>query len=74
MKREEIQVGGIYTAKVSNRIVNVRVERITKREGSDYRRGGTYYVCTNLNTNREIVIKSAAKFRKIANKLEKIEE
>lgn len=63
MKMSDIVVGGIYTAKVSNNVVEVEVLTINEREGNVYRKGGTTYTCKNLKTGREVLIKSAAKFR-----------
>lgn len=65
MTAKDIVVGGIYTARIGNPIVKVRVESINKREGSKYRKGGTSYTCTNLSTNRTVHIKSATKFRSV---------
>lgn len=61
MLAEEIKVGELYRAKVSNRIVTVRVDAI--RENFEGRRR---YSVTNLNTNRKITFRSAAKFREIS--------
>src|SRR5688572_12870792 len=63
MKANEIKVGGIYKVRIGDPICDVRVDSINKREGSDYRKGGTSYSCTNLRTNRPVHIKSASKFR-----------
>lgn len=63
MKTSDIRVGGIYTAKVSNSVVEMEVLSINKRKGNTYRKGGTTYTCKNLKTSREVLIKSAAKFR-----------
>lgn len=69
MQRVNLAVGGLYRAKVSGNIVIVRLERIEARPGynssrSSYKaKGGTNYHCTNLKTGRQVVFKSAAKFR-----------
>ncbi len=56
MKQSEIRVGGLYLAKVSDKVVTVRVDRI--------RKGGSHpYEVTNLATGRKVAFKSAAKFR-----------
>lgn len=63
MKASEIEVGGIYTAKVSGKIARVRVDdkvpRFRLRDGVEW----TEYRCTNLETRRQIRIKSCQRFR-----------
>lgn len=65
MKKDEIVVGGLYLAKVSDRVVTVRVDRI--EEGHSTRgtngRKTIYYEVTNLSTGRKTTFRSAAKFR-----------
>ena len=71
MKKSEIRIGGHYTAKISGRIVTVRVDEIReveiriKNTGSGYRPRGldTHYYVTNLATGRKTTFRSAAKFR-----------
>lgn len=64
MKKSEITVGSLYRAKVGNKITTVKVLEISKRDGRmGYRKGGTTYICRNLATNREVVFRSAMKFR-----------
>ncbi len=58
MRKSEIKVGGHYRAKVSGKLTTVRVERI----GEAYN-GRTRYDVTNLTTGRNIMFRSAAKFR-----------
>src|SRR4028119_2002976 len=41
MKKDEIEVGGIYLAKVGTRMVEVRVERENGRGGGEASRAGT---------------------------------
>ena len=73
MKAKEIQVGGQYIAKVSGRLVPVRVDEINEVQRfahSDYSGKSTYvaktvYAVTNLTTNRKTVFRSAAKFRSV---------
>src|SRR5688500_5348354 len=71
MKQSEIHVGRVYKAKVSNKIVDVRVdaiEEVTKSVSAprgihrQHRTVKVYHV-TNLNTGRTTTFKSAAKFR-----------
>ena len=74
MKKREIKLGGIYTAKVSGKLTIVRVDQI--REESQCRNvitgrisrypSITAYDVTNLTTNRKITFRSAAKFRRAA--------
>ena len=64
MKKDEIKVGGYYTAKVSGKITTVRVDAIQDDENRmPYYRGGCRYDVTNLATGRKITFRSAAKFR-----------
>lgn len=68
MKKHEIQVGGIYTAKVSGRLTTVRVDAIREYDpsfGGSFRRSNTQtrYDVTNLATGRRTTFRSAAKFR-----------
>lgn len=63
MKKSEIKLGGLYKARVSDKIVTVRVEEIYTRDGHGYTRDGTSYRCTNLSTGRSVTFRSAAKFR-----------
>lgn len=62
MKMSEIQVNGVYVAKVNNVLTRVRVDAIRKGSG-----GATRYDVTNLKTNRKTTFASAAKFRSEAN-------
>jgi hypothetical protein len=59
MKRSEVQVGGIYTAKVSNRLVQVRIDGENRHGGWD---------ATNLATGKRVRIKSAQRLRGKADK------
>lgn len=69
MKASEIKVGGVYKAKVSNKIVDVRVDSIEEGCVGSYVVGRpkakrkTFYYVTNLSTNRKTTFRSAAKFR-----------
>lgn len=74
MKKAEIKVGGIYIAKVSNKLTRVRVDAIRDVEGrssgeSYWKKttpSSTRYEITNLVTGRKTTFRSAAKFRKEA--------
>ncbi len=59
MKKNEIKIGGVYSTKITDRVVPVRIEKANPAGGWD---------ATNLNTKRKVHIKSAAKLRgKVAN-------
>lgn len=71
MKQIHVEIGGRYTAKVSGRVVPVRVLRMVEQErysGRDYSGNSRYrttrrYVCRNEVTGREITC-SAARLRR----------
>ena len=50
MKKSDVKIGGVYTAKVTNKLVPVRIEAESRYGGWD---------ATNLNTNKKVRIKSA---------------
>lgn len=54
MRQKDVEIGGVYTAKVSNRIVRVKIN-------NEHPHGGWY--ATNLQTLRVIRIKSAQRLR-----------
>lgn len=66
MKKSEIKVGGLYRAKVSGRIVTVRVDAIREDWRPDGRPLPTKYDVTNLATGRKTIFRSAVKFRYVA--------
>lgn len=55
MTKEEVRIGVVYNAKVSDKIVPVRIDA----ERPFY--GG--WTATNLETNREVIIRTAARLR-----------
>lgn len=55
MRKQQIQFGHIYLAKVSNKIVPVRI-------GNPCSRGGWF--ADNLVTNHRVLIKTAGRLRK----------
>lgn len=59
MRASQIEVGGVYSAKVNGGLTQVKVDAIRNRR-SDSR---TVYDVTNLKTGRKITFESAAKFR-----------
>lgn len=54
MRKAEVEVGKVYAAKVSDRIVPVRLDSINPAGG---------WNATNLRTDRQVRIRSAAKLR-----------
>lgn len=54
MKKAEIEIGGVYVAKVSERLTKVRIDSVSAFGG---------WNATNLKTGREIRIRSAARLR-----------
>jgi len=54
MKKNEVKMGAVYTAKVSDRLVPVRIDSENPKGGWD---------ATNLATNKKIRIKSAQRLR-----------
>jgi HB1, ASXL, restriction endonuclease HTH domain len=54
MKKDEIKIGETYTAKVSDKVVPVRIDKANPRGGWD---------ATNMRTNRPVRIKSAQRLR-----------
>ena len=54
MKKREIEIGGVYVAKVSGRIVTVRIDGESPYGGWD---------ATNLETRHAVRIRSAARLR-----------
>lgn len=56
MKKTEIEVGKTYAAKVSNRIVPVRIDAVSEWGG---------WNGTNMNTGRLIRIRGAQRLRRL---------
>ena len=54
MKKEQVKVGGTCTAKITDKVAPVRIDKEHPRGGWD---------ATNLSTNRQVRIKSAQKLR-----------
>ncbi len=54
MKKGDVKIGGVYTAKVTNRLVAVRIDAESRYGGWD---------ATNLETNKKVRIKSAQRLR-----------
>jgi hypothetical protein len=76
MKKAQIKVGGMYSARVAGRFTTVRVDAM--REVARFARTGyggsvyqdkTVYDVTNLTTGRKLTFRSAAKFRGPATKM-----
>ena len=54
MKKNEVKIGGVYTAKVTDKVVEVRID-------AESRHGG--WEATNLATGKKVRIKSPARLR-----------
>jgi len=54
MKKQQVKIGGTYSAKVTDQVVPVRIDKENPHGGWD---------ATNLQTNRKVRIKSAQKLR-----------
>ena len=54
MKKDQIEIGGNYMAKVSDKVVPVRIDAVNSHGGWD---------ATNLMTNKKVRIKSAQRLR-----------
>lgn len=55
MKKTEVEIGAVYVMKVSNKLVPVRIDRVSSFQG---------WTGTNLRTDREVQIRSARKLRR----------
>jgi len=55
MKAEQVEIGGVYVMKVTDKEAQVRIDR-------EHENGG--WIGTNLSTNRSVRIKSARKLRR----------
>ena len=54
MKKNEVKIGGVYWAKVTDKVVSVRIDAENPHGGWD---------ATNLDTNRKVRIKEQAIYR-----------
>jgi len=54
MKKQQVKIGGVYSAKITDKVVPVRIDAENRNGGWD---------ATNLKTNRKVRIKSAQKLR-----------
>ena len=63
MKLSDVQVGGRYTAKVSGRIVTVRVVEIVAVEATRWSNAKTRIEAVNEDTGRRITIRSPQRLR-----------
>ena len=63
MKLSDVQVGGRYTAKVSSRIVTVRVVEIAQVEATRWSNAKTRIEAVNEDTGRRITIRSPQRLR-----------
>ena len=63
MKLSDVQVGGRYTAKVSGRIVTVRVVEIVAVEATRWSNAKTRIEAVNEGTGRRVTIRSPQRLR-----------
>jgi len=56
MRKNEVEIGGVYYARVTRNWVEVRIEKVTE--------WGRGWHATNLATGRRIVIKSAGRLHR----------
>ncbi len=54
MKKSDVKIGGMYLAKVTNRVVQVKIDAVSKYGG---------WEATNLATGKKVRIKSPARLR-----------
>ncbi len=54
MKRSDVKIGGVYITKVTNRLVEVRIDAVSKYGG---------WTGTNLRTGKSVRVRTAAKLR-----------
>ena len=54
MKKNEVKIGSVYTAKVTNKVVQVRIDAENRHGGWD---------ATNLETGKKVRIQSAQRLR-----------
>ena len=64
MKLSEVEVGGRYTAKVSGRIVTVRVVEIIAVEATRWSNAKTRIEAVNEATGRRVSIRSPQRLRR----------
>jgi hypothetical protein len=70
MKATEVEVGQVYVVKISGKLVNVRIDSIEHTDGQKGTLGRrtisskTRYAATNLDSGRQVCIKSAAKLQR----------
>ena len=60
MKKNEVKVGGCYTAKVSDKLVTVRIDSTHSESG---------WNATNTRTGKRIRVKNAGRLRGVANRV-----
>jgi rubrerythrin len=64
LKLSEVEVGGRYTAKVSGRVVTVRVVEIVQVEATRFGRARTSIEAVNEATGRRVSIRSPLRLRR----------
>jgi len=66
MQKANVKLGNVYIAKVSGKLCRVRLDRERILSGLGGHRVTHGWFATNLETGREIVIRTAAKLRREA--------
>jgi hypothetical protein len=66
LKLSDVEVGGRYTAKVSGRIVTVRVVEIVRIEATRWSSAKTRIEGVNEATGRRVTIRSPQRLRAVA--------
>lgn len=61
MLKAEVKLGAVYIARVSGKLVEVKIIDVLYNQGP--KRNLTRWLAKNLSTGREVMIKSAAKLR-----------
>jgi hypothetical protein len=64
LKLSDVEVGGRYTAKVSGRIVTVRVVEIVRVEATRWSSAKTRIEAVNKATGRRVTIRSPQRLRR----------
>lgn len=59
MKKNEVEIGGIYVAKISGKLTHVEIKHANLGLRGEHRGWTT----VNCNTNKKVFIRSAAKLR-----------
>lgn len=63
LTKDQVQIGGVYVAKIGQRLCRVRIDEVVKQAATRYSQKKTWWAATNLLTGRPIKIKRANKLR-----------